>query len=471
MTKILCILAILFLSLPSSNASLRSLIQKTYDTNLALMDARDEVTISQADTRILNASLDLNLQFESSYTDSNFERDPFSLVSANQAWVNELTLAKPFSWGGELSLVSTHQHLKPKSSISQSYLFQQRLTYTQDFGRNIFGRTFNLEEKTLRANEQVLSLTLNSSEISQLITLSKLYVEGSSLQLLLELERAALLRVDKRLKYVRKQVRDGLREKVDELRARESLLARETAIRDIENRMWSLKEELGVVIADQALDVKFNPKGLKQDWTKSWKGWHLKENVDRQLLIKRLDALSLQAKARSQKDVPDIKLFASYGNNDWELNRADAISGGILGTKNDEIALGVQINFALGNEEQKAELAKVNARKKTLERYSSQWNKILLGTAATLGERHKNLALNLKTAQERESLARQALDAYSKLYAKGRVDLDQVITAEELLISDQKLVVSSRQSLVNLTIEAQALAGRLPNFLLKEVDL
>ncbi len=321
------------------------------------------------------------------------------------------------------------------------------------------------------ANEEIQTLNLNSTEISQLISLSKLYVEGASLKALLELEKAALLRVQKRLKYVQKQVRDGLREKVDELRAKENLLARQTAIRDIENRTWALKEELGVVIADQALDVEFRPKGLEQDWTKSWKGWHLKDNVDRQLLIKRLDALALQTKARSKKDAPEVKLFASYGNNDWELTRSDAVSGGLLGTKNDEVALGLQVNFTLGNEEQKAELAKINARKKTLERYAGQWNKILLGTAATLGERHKNLALNLKTALERESLARQALDAYSKLYSKGRVDLDQVITAEEQLISDQKLVVSSRQSLVNLTLEAQALAGRLPTFLLKEVDL
>ena len=471
MDNLLKAIVINFVFMASAHASLRALIEQTYKNNITILNARDELVSSRADSKILKASLDLNLQFESSFTDSNFERDPFSLVSANKAWANELTLTKPFNWGGQLSLETIHQHLSPKSTIAQSYLFQQRLSYSQDLGRNFLGETYRLEEEASILGEEVKSLQLSTKEISELITLSKLYVEGASLQALLQLERAALKRVNKRLSYVRKQVRDGLRERVDELRARENLLARQTAIRDIENRAWALKEELAVVIADEALDIGFKSDGLEQDWTKAWKGWHLKENVDRQLLIKRLDELALQAGARANKDAPEIKLFASYGTNDWELNRSDAISGGVLGTKNDEIAVGVQINFALGNEEQKAQLEKVNARKATLERYTKQWNKILLTTAATLGKRHKNLALNLTTAQERVSLAKQALDAYSKLYTKGRVDLDQVITAEEQLISDQKLVVSSRQSLVNLTLEAQALAGRLPKFLMSEVDL
>lgn len=470
MQQKLVILSLLLVSF-QVKASLRELIAITFKRNLNIEQARLEVENTAFDKEILESQFSLRLDLESKYIDSNFERDPFSLVSANTTWSNDLILSKSFSWGGELALATTHRQLSPKASLPKSYLFEQRLSFTQDLGRNFFGRALKDEVEAASLNKVVAQLELTNKEKEQLIGISSLYVEGASLQAIMLLEKAAIKRVQKRLSYVRRQVKDGIRERVDELRARENLLARDTALRDLANRLWALREEMGALIVGNAIGVEFNSDGLEQDWTKAWKGWHLKENVDRQILLKRLEVLNAQARSRRQKNSTDIKLVTSYGTNNWELNRSDAISDGFLGGENDEATVGIQVSFPWGNEASKAEFGKIEAQRMMLERYSKNWSSVLLNTATTLGERHKILADNLKTAIDRVNLARQALEAYNKLYSKGRVDLDQVITAEEQLIADQKLVVSSRQALVILTLEAQALAGRLPQFLLAEVEL
>lgn len=467
---LLVITGLLFIA-PQANASLRELLNVALNRNLTIEQSRVGYENSLQDNIIANSRYSFRIDLESSYLDSNFERDPFSLVSANEAWSHELTLAKPFSWGGELLLSNTHRQLIPKQSIAESFLFEQRLTYSQDLGRDFLGRASQNEVEATVVASEVAKLELTVSEREQMLNVARLYVEGASQNGLRELEQAALERSKKRLSYVSRQVRDGLRERVDRLRSEGNVLVRESALRDLDEALWRLREELGALIAANVEKTTFNAKSLDMDWTKPWRGWHLKENTDRQLLVKRLEALSLQAKSRHEQNFADIKLITSYGTNNWELERSKAFSKGSLGQDSDEWSIGVQVSMPWGNDASKAELAKVEASKRMLERYKENWNEVLIHTARTMGERHKILAQNLKTARERVSLARKALDAYNDLYSKGRADLEQVITAEEQLIADQKLVVSSRQSLVLLTLEAQALAGRLPQFLLREIDL
>lgn len=468
--KTVLFIAALFIS-SNVQASLRSVLEIGLKRNLQVEEARLSRLVSEKNSVIANAAYSLRLDFDGGYLDSNFERDPFSLVDANEAWDFNLSLTKPFTWGGELELASGHRHLHPKSSVPESFLFQQRLTYTQDLGKDFFGRSMQDEVRAYAIDEKIAELELSLQEREQTLSLSRLYIQGVSMRSLRALEEAALKRAQKRLRYVDQQVKDGLRERVDSLRSKENLLARETALRDNEEQTWRIREQLASLMAASATEVEFKSESMSYDWTKVWTGWHLKENTDRQLLIRRLDALALRAQAKDRQDFADVNLVASYGSNNWELERSDAFSKGRLGQDRDEWSVGIKVSMPWGNEEAKAEAQKVRAQKMMLERYQANWDEVLVHTARTFGERHKLLAKNLETAKERVKLASQALDAYNNLYSKGRANLEQVITAEEQLIADQKLVISSQQSLAELTLEAQAIAGRLEQFLLKDTNL
>lgn len=470
MIKFLLASFILLISF-NSRASLRELIKSTFSNNLSLENSRIKVVNSEQDLTILKSNLDFRFNFETSLVDSNFERDPFSLVAANTAWANRLTLSKSFLWGGELSLVNQYRELNPKSAFSKSYLFQQQLIYTQDLGQNFFGQALQRDIDALESQNEVSLLELTIEQKEQLLSLAILYIEGASLSEQLNLEKASILRLEKRLKYVKNQVRDGIREKVDEYRAKENLLARQSALRDVEFNLWQLREQIGQIVLENVSQLKFRDSSLKIDWTKPWVGWHLKENVDRQLLLKRLEVLAKQTSSLNQKNTADIKVVTSYGTNNWEVDSSSAISGGYLTRDNDEKSIALQVNLPLGNNASQAEYIKVSTQKKMLEKYIKNWDVVLINTATTLGERHKLLAKNLENASQRVQLAQKALDSYTLLYSKGRVDLDQLISAEEQLVGDQRLVLSSRRALANLTLEAQAIAGRLPVFLLNNVDL
>lgn len=464
-------ITIIFLFSVQAQASLRELIKSTFSNNLTLENSRVKVLTNEQNLTILNSNLDFRLNFETSFVDSNFERDPFSLVAANTAWSNELSLSKSFIWGGELAFVNQYRQLDPKSSFSKSYLFQQKLIYTQDLGQNFLGRSLQKDIEALEIENEVGLLELTLEQKEQLLTLAILYVEGSTLNEQILLEKASIKRLEKRLKYVKNQVRDGIREKVDEYRAKENLLARQSALRDVEHRLWELREQIGQIVLINVTQLDFKKNSIQIDWTKPWIGWHLKENVDRQLLIKRLEAIGQKTKSLKQKNSADIKLVTSYGTNNWEVESSKAISGGYLTQDNDEKTIALQVSLPLGNNASEAELIKVSAQKQMLEKYVKNWDEVLINTATTLGERHKLLAQNLDNASQRVQLAQKALDSYTLLYAKGRVDLDQLISAEEQLIGDQRLILNSRKALANLTLEAQALAGRLPDFLLKTIDL
>ena len=455
----------------TAEASLRAMLDLTLKRNLQVEQARVNMLQRQQDQIIIDANYSTKLQLESSFLDSDFERDPFSLVDANTAWSHELTLAKPFSWGGELSLSNTHRSLSPKSSLPESYLFEQRISYVQDFGKNLFGNAFKAQVNATQLESEVAKLELTRQERDQILTVAKLYIEAAGQVSLQKLEEEALDRAKKRLSYVSKQVRDGLRERVDGLRSQENLLARESALYQVQERLWQLREEAALLTSSNVGNFKFNANGLEEDWIKPWQGWHLKENVDRQLLLKRLETLRERARTRKVQDFADVKLITSYGTNNWELRRSQALSQGRLGQDTDQWSVALQVSMPWGNDAAKAEAQKVAIEQQMLRRYQENWSEVLIQTARTLGERHKILAKNLEVTIERVGLAKKALEAYNSLYAKGRVNLEQVITAEEQLILDEKLVISSRQSLATLTLEAQALAGRLVKFLYQDVDL
>src|SRR5690606_38171082 len=114
------------------------------------------------------------------------------------------------------------------------------------------------------------------------------------------------------------------------------------------------------------------------DWTRPWQGWHLKENIDRQIILKRLAALRESERSKNIGDNPDVYLEAGYGTNNWELNGQDAFKKGRLGQDSDEWSIALSISMPWGNDAAKAELEKVRAQKMMLERYQQNWSEVLL---------------------------------------------------------------------------------------------
>ncbi|MEK6624816.1 MAG: hypothetical protein AABY86_07605, partial [Bdellovibrionota bacterium] len=100
----------------------------------------------------VDADLSWNLQLSSSYLDNDLDSSTRVNVSAGKTWTSELALAKPFSWGGQLSFSDAYLRSEKNPAALALYggganpAFEnaQTLTYSQDFGRNFFGKVFRL---------------------------------------------------------------------------------------------------------------------------------------------------------------------------------------------------------------------------------------------------------------------------------------------------------------------------------------
>jgi len=85
----------------------------------------------------------------------------------------------------------------------------------------------------------------------------------------------------------------------------------------------------------------------------------------------------------------------------------------------------------------------------------------LKSSIEALDEQIVILKTNLVSINKRLELASMALDEYTKLYARGKADLDQVIRAEEDLINTQKSKIQYLSQINNLNFSKKSLTSDL----------
>ena len=384
----------------------------------------------------------------------------FPLVSRRSS----ISLSKDFSWGGSLSFENSLQQSE-LLGLTPVYGFFQTLSYDQDLLRNLFGRQYRGQ---VSSGEHEVMATKYRSQYemdNSLYLFASDYLSAALAKKQIRFQLESIKRTKKRVALTKKRVRDGLNERVDLVQARVSLLNQEellvTRQRELENSLDAISRKLHRRInASEIINLSegnLKPTGLpKVDLNKTNQINELKEKVKK---------IKMDHKMSDNDLYPELKLNASVQNNDYDAHRSNAFSNGTLGNENKEVTVGLNLSWTIGSVAEKNKRAQLEIQKNLqiyqLEKTTTNLEKEI----ASLVKQIKLLEESYEFSKRRVKLNKRALEEYEKLYKKGRADFDQVIQAEERLITTLSDVMISYINREKAIYQMAFLGGDLNTFM------
>lgn len=454
-TSLLMLLSISF----SINASIVKLGKEFLDVNANIKSENLGSMLLKLDIDSLKASKDWNLSY-SYLKDDNKLATSIATASNLETTTNSLTLTKDFGFGGSLSFSNS---LNSFSGNPETYSFSQEISYTQSLGKDFFGRSFykkveaakiGYESGKFQSDANIHALIL---AFVQNVSNAKLYKS------LVDLQEQAKVRAEKRLDLINKRVRDGLREKVDSFQAQTSLLSQieqvQSAKISLNSQLEKVSEQLHRNVGAKEIEAFQKPSNiLRAD---------MRSGLDNPKLKSLAEKEKYQQNLLEQKElnyIPTVSLTTALKNNDYNSTSSDAISNGKLGGDHKEAKFLLSVSWPLGLETERVEKAKSYLSFKNSQYQKEKLTKSQQLTFEKVKERILLLEQNIKSAEQRKKLAAKTLGEYNKLYSKGRADLDQVIRAEETLISTEISSVQYMAQLEQINFALALLQGKILDF-------
>jgi outer membrane protein len=425
-------------------ASLNDLAREFLEKNSSVRSRQLQARLAYYDYQDISFQRELSLTASHIHNDNNLEN--FSGLSASlQGGVGRfplisdsstIGLSKEFMWGGTLSLDNSFQKTSLQG-FAPAYGFVQALTYSQNLWRDFFGRNY---KSTLRSGElgfREAELQGHEQIDNELTAFAEDFLNASLNKTLIYYQNQALVRSRKRLKIIKKRVRNGLSEKVDLIQARVSALNQEEALKSRENELNASLERLTSQIHRPLLLTEIS------DWRSgTFKISDLPQgDVEDSLALKRLKALIDRTKEdyerSSDLSAPSLTLSATLRNNDFDISRSESVSQGFLGKDNQELNIALNLSWAIGNRREKNEQARRLLQKEVASYQLTSAKKSLEQTHDALVKQIEALKKNIGFAKSRIKLTKKSLGEYEKLYKRGRADFDQILQAEEAMIDTQ----------------------------------
>lgn len=427
-----------------AHAGLNQLAREFLERNSIVAEAKSNIILAQLDIESWSASRTTTINWISDYNNNSLESySAFAAQFAGGAFrqpieiqTHGLTLSKEFNWGGSLSFENTFNAIEAQGT-QKIYGFTQGLTFKQNIGRDLFGRNFKIEGEALESTLKASTFKSQNDIDQSLLNLINNYYSASLYKSLVDLQNEALKRAQRRLDLIKKRVRDGLRERVDMIQARISLLKARESVKSARQNLISNLESLSTAVhrnVDNSDIIGLTEKRFKAHQVVQGE---VKDNLNLKTLEFQVEALGKSLKSRENNLLPEINFQASLKNNNYDPGMGEGIRGGTFGKPNDEVAVGVNLTWPIGGKPQKVEETRARVQYETAKLKKERLAIDIVQIEKSLVDQVKVLEENLKSSNLRIKLADNALEEYTKLYERGRADLDQLIAAEETLIQTQ----------------------------------
>ncbi len=385
-----------------------------------------------------------------------------NLVNTYKAFNSGVELSKENVWGGKFSITGSYIDF---SGGTEYEGYNQEVSYTQDLGKNFFGRNDDADIKIAEKNVYSSKYAFDAEVSQNVLGLIETYYDYKKTKTLIQLKDEAMKRAEKRLKFVQKQVRDGLKERVDLYSAQASVNSVGEEHAELESQLETYKKSLESKLerAHSFRDIDlYKIEKIKMEPITDGE---IDSNLTIQALNKKLEALESAIEKYDNSVFPTIELSGAYKTNSYTVaGSGNVFSDGTFGSDNDATEVGLQIVIPLGMTVEKNNLKEAKIIKLNTE-YQHRLAKIrtknqLEALKNTIRLIDKTIDLVLK----RHKLATLSVKEYNKLYSRGRADFDNVISAEERLIStENKFVeyISRRQKLYFSLLD---IYGKLGNY-------
>lgn len=448
---------------------MRDLVEEYLSNNSEVQKSKSQIETSFLNIASVQAQRIWSLSYAGTKEKDDLEQvSPFALRDTSLT-THVLSLGKGFNWGGELSLNNTLIKYDAPNLSQPSNGFQQGFSYTQDLGANFLGRSFFSELKTAEETHSSTEAQLKNGIQASLYGFANTYSQAKLNLSLLKLQEAALERAKRRKELIRRRVRDGLKEKVDLIQARIELLAAEEQVKSAKMQRKISLENLSNALHREVSRNEVEPFNARVLDMKSIPAGDSAGNLEILSLEKKVDSLSSAKDKVDYSFWPTVNAGIQYNVNDYDNEKSTAIDEGmLLGSRNaTESVFTLNAVWTFGNESQKVARAKNNIELKTAEMEVSKLKKNFLKSEESLLTQIQLLEKNLVSVKSRKNLAKRALKEMTKLYNRGRADLDQVIRAEESLINTERNFVQYLAQREGLIYKLASLYGTLEEYLLK----
>ncbi len=447
--------------LSNSWSALPDLSKEFLAKNSGVFQEKVKTEISNIEKDIILAQSTWGLSYDYFNNDNNLENSSTTFtVTGLKTTGHSLGLSKKFGWGGELSLTNNAYSYE---STSKSYQFNQKIAYEQNLGKDLFGRQFRstVNQYQHLANQQKFS-SKNSIQ-GKLKTFALVYTQAQLQKSLYDLQLEAQKRAERRLSLIKKKVRDGLREKVDLLQSQTDLLNQKEQVQSAAISFNNQLESLVSYLERPVTDAEVKTLAL-ESWEKLPEG-DLENNLSKKSLSAFYKANQNAYESAELDYLPAVTLSGSVKNNDYNATQGETFSEGKLGGDKKEVTIGLNLTWALGLEKEKLEKAKARLNLESSKKLLDGTDNTLVKTEDIFKKKLEQLNKNIEFSKSRLVLAENTLKEYTKLYNRGRSDLDQVIRAEESLINTQvshlRYIANRREVLFDLS----SLYGTLEDYI------
>jgi outer membrane protein len=432
------LLILLMISL-TTQADISTLSKEYLNSSHEIKKAETEVKLKKLAFELEDYKRPMAFSFMTNMKDSNLEQSPFTKAPAQQeSKTHILALTKNTIWGGELTLSGTMVDFENAQYTLKSY--DQSLSYKQDLGRNFFGRNDFLSLDAAKEDVEVAQVAYESEKSKNLLAFISSYLAMKRDITLLGLQNLALDRAQKRLNLVKRQVKDGLKERVDLYSSQTSLNQQKELLNDRRSSLYA-----SIMALEAKLERKVNAKevrayDLKKVNMPELPTKKIDQNLNLQMLERKIQYLSLMEKSADNSIFPSISLEGEYETNNYDQTQTP-ISDGTFGSDNNSKSVSLTISMPIGFEIEKRNLRMARVNKMHAEYEKKLLVKQLDTNIAKLKSTLEYLDNNIKSVINRYRLAKKTVDEYFSLYNKGRANLDQVIRAEEALIQTEQSFV------------------------------
>lgn len=468
--KRLSILAVLLFSqVILAEETFEALVNEFLEQNYNIRSSKSSVESSIADKSIFEASTDTNFDFKVNYLDNNLDSPTVVNFAAGKTTQATLSLSKFFKFGTTVSFENTFSNTIQDPTRVQIFggdpevsEFKQTLTLSQSLTKNLLGRSFKLG---LQQNELLLDSAKNKYDLDTqngVGGFSKAYINLMQARDFLLLQKEAYDRAKKRKELIDRRVRDGLSLKVDGLQSQIQLLNQLEQYEQAKQNFSKAKINLGKLlhrdVGDKEKILKF---GQGMAFLSRESSFDILNNPAVKLVGSQMRVAETSKNLARNNKKPDVDFVVRYQTNDFDAESSEVFGKGNLAGSRNFLTVSVTATMPFGNIKAKKELQKAKFKYQDL---AYQLSQIKSNAEQEYEEISRQLELtrkNVRSSNQSILLSKKSLGEYNKLYRLGKVSLDQVINAEQLLISNQKKYIGYLASEHIQKIDLLLLSGNL----------
>lgn len=463
-----CVVAFVLFGSFTAQADIKKLSLEFLGRNFQIHQSQMQIELSKLRFELDDANRQWAANLSGSYQDDSLDGLTFFSVVGTKTKIYSASIEKPFIWGGQFKFENTYENYSGGNFfITPTYGFNQKVSYSQNFGANFLGRQSYLLKSILK--DEVRASELNNEKVTEerFLQFVLKYVETALAKSNLRLAKEALLRSQLRLNLIRRWTKDGIREKVDLYRAELAELQSMEGVHQEEMNFQASLKELSVNVHRKILPIDISV--LRKDIFERPQGNH-ESNKTLELLKNESMILEKKLKQAKMTLLPSVNFSSSYETNAYDNTGSNSLSDGTLNGDNKAVAVALNVSVPIGFESQTVQKQQANIQKMLKEKELSVFKQNFTYSQLSLVKQFEMNEENIKLSRKRLKIAKKALDEFNRLYSKGKASLENVIRAEEDLISTERSYVNYLAVNKRIVFSLAQLYGSLKEYLFTQYE-